>query len=169
MPCASKAASLLSLVPVTFVQTTTILRCVETLPNRPLVAPSLGGCLSLESLWRGTGGVSGVSGFDLAGGDYFFTAADFAHSGVSEEGAQNLARFDALLQVCGRAVCLSVCLSVCVCVRACVCLRCVCVCVCACARACARACVCVCVCVCVSVSCVVCRVSVCLCVSVVRV
>ena len=46
----------------------------------------------------GSGGGAGVADADLAGGDYFFTAADFAH-GVSDEGVQNLERLDGLIQV----------------------------------------------------------------------
>ncbi len=49
------------------------------------------------------GGVAGIDAGQLGGGgDYFFTAADFAH-GVSEEGAENLARLDAMIQVCACA------------------------------------------------------------------
>jgi len=44
------------------------------------------------------GGVAGLDDADLNGGDYFFTAADFAQ-GVSEEGARNLNRLSAMLQV----------------------------------------------------------------------
>lgn len=52
----------------------------------------------VEEAELGAGGVAGIADADLAGGDYFFTAADFAH-GVSDEGAQNLERLDGLIQV----------------------------------------------------------------------